>query len=67
MPMKFKPSQTVRDRNTGENVTQQFYMRNTSKEELFEYINSSNGKPKVKQKCLNELQKRGVQVVWKDK
>lgn len=67
MPMKFKPSQTVRDRNTGKNVTQHFYMRNTSKEELFEYINSSNGKPKVKQKCLNELQKRGVQVVWKDK
>lgn len=67
MPEKFKPSQTVRDRATGKNVTQNFYLKTTPKQELFDYINSSNAKPKIKQKCLKELTRRGIKIVWENK
>lgn len=63
-PIKFKPSQTVRDRATGKNVTTNYFIKGTSKEELFEYINSSNGKPKIKQKCRNELARRGIKIEY---
>lgn len=63
-PIKFKPSQTVRDRATGKNVTSNFFMKNTKKEELFDYINSSNGQPKIKQKCKNELVRRGIKIEY---
>ena len=39
MPIKFKESQTVRDRNTGKLTTTNYWMKGISKEELFEYIN----------------------------
>ena len=65
-PIKFKPSQTVRDRATGKNVTSNFFMKSTKKEELFDYINSSNGQPKIKQKCMNELTRRKIDIVWVD-
>ena len=39
------------------------YIKNKSKEELFDYINSDSGKPKVKQKCRNELNRRGIQII----
>lgn len=43
-----------------------FYMHTMKKEELFEYINSkgTNIKPKVRQKCINELQRRGIKIEW---
>ncbi len=63
-PIKFKPSQTVRDRATGKNVTSNFFMKSTKKEELFDYINSSNGQPKIKQKCKNELVRRGIKIEY---
>ena len=31
-------------------------------QELIDYINNPNGKPKVKQKCKNELTRRGIEV-----
>jgi hypothetical protein len=33
---------------------------------LFDYINSTgnNIKPKVRQKCINELQRRGIKIEW---
>ena len=34
-----------------------------TKEALFEAINSDRVKPKVKQKCRNELVRRGVKIV----
>lgn len=65
MPAKFKPSQIVKDRQTGKLKTTHYYLKSTPKEELIEYINSSNGKPKTKIKCRNELTRRGVEIVWK--
>lgn len=45
-------------------VTQNFYIKNISKDELFDYINNGQ-KPKIKQKCMNELARRGIDIVWK--
>ena len=64
MPTKLKPSQVVKDRNTGKLNTQHFYIKQTPKDELFEYINNKSGKPKIKQKCLNELARRKIKVEW---
>jgi hypothetical protein len=62
MPIKFKPSQTtfVKGRGT---KTEHFYIKNTSTKELIDYINKGQ-KPKIKQKCRNELDRRGVKLVW---
>lgn len=67
MPVKFKPSQTALNRASGKTTTTHYYMKNTSTKELIEYINSTNGKPKVKIKCRNELDRRGVKLVWTKK
>lgn len=64
MPAKFKPSQILLDRSTGKKKTQHFYMKQTPKKELFDYINNGNAKPKLRQKCLNELIRRGIKIVW---
>ena len=39
------------------------YIKNTPKEELIKYINNGQ-KNKIKQKCSNELVRRGVKIVW---
>jgi len=69
MPAKFKPSQKVYKRGvpTSQLPTQHFYLKNTPKEELFAEINKSSVKPKQRQKCLNELARRGIQVQWVSK
>ena len=66
MPTKFKPSQKkyVRGGNPNTAPVEHFYIKNTSKEELIEYLNKGQ-KPKVKQKCMNELVRRGINIVWK--
>jgi hypothetical protein len=64
MPIKLKPSQVVKDRKTGKLNTQHFYIKQTPKAELFEYINNKSGKPKIKQKCLNELARRKIKIEW---
>jgi len=46
---------------------QHFYLKNTPKEELFAEINKSSVKPKQRQKCLNELVRRGIKVQWVSK
>lgn len=63
MPVKFKPSQTTLVKGKGR-VTQNFFIKNISKEELIDYINKGQ-KPKIKQKCMNELTRRGIEIVWK--
>lgn len=63
MPVKFKPSHKSYKKGQGTKI-EHFYIKNTSKKELIEYINSSNGKPKIKQKCRNELTRRGVKLVY---
>tara|TARA_B110000285_G_C14789877_1_gene452513 strand:+ start:251 stop:439 length:189 start_codon:yes stop_codon:yes gene_type:complete len=61
MPVKFKPSATVVvDRATRKVRTVNYYMKDTSTKELQAVVESSNAKPKQKQKCRNELVARGV-------
>ena len=62
MPIKFKESQTVRDRATGKPTTTNYYITGTSEKELVDYINGSNSKPRIKQKCRNELVRRGIKI-----
>ena len=64
-PVKFKPTQTTIDRNTKKTKTEHFYIKSTPKKELFDYLNNSNSKPKIKQKVRNELVRRGIKVVYK--
>ena len=68
MPAKFKASARKYIRGVPANKLpmEHFYMHTMKKEELFEYINSkgTNMKPKVRQKCINELQRRGIKIEW---
>lgn len=63
MPIKFKPSQTTFVKGKGK-VTNHYFIKNTSKQELIDYLNKGQ-KPKIKQKCSNELARRGIKIVWK--
>ena len=63
MPIKFKPSATVRDRQTGKFFTEHYYVKSMSVESLFEELNKDNTKPKVKQKLRNELTRRGIKII----
>ena len=67
MPTKFKPSQINIDRNTKKKSVTHFYMKSMPEQELLDYINNHNGKPKIKMKCRNELVRRGVKIVWQPK
>ncbi len=64
MPVKFKPSHKSFVKGRGTKL-EHFYIKNTPKSELFEYLNSSNAKPKIKQKVRNELTRRGITIVYK--
>jgi hypothetical protein len=74
MPAKFKPSEVVINRVRGQRMStytpikkyKHYYMKQMPKAELFEYINKYNAKPKIRQKCLNELVRRGIEIVWVD-
>ena len=67
MPVKFKEDSVTVDRATGKKTIMRHFIKNVSKEELFETINKTNVKPKLKQKCITELAKRGVAVDWVNK
>jgi methionyl-tRNA synthetase len=62
-PMKFSPSQTVRQKTTGKNKTEHFYMKSTKLEELYKALENSNTTPKRKQKIRNELVRRNSKVI----
>jgi len=62
MPTKFKRSHKTYIKGKGQ-ITEHSYIKNISKTELIEYINNENGKPKIKQKARNELQRRGIKLV----
>jgi len=66
MPTKFKPDsfQYRGTRGNREQIVVKNYIKATPKKELFDYINSSSGKPKIKQKCVNELIRRGIRIAW---
>ena len=59
MPEKFKPSQTVRDKLTGKNKSEHFYLKSTPKQELLDYLENNNARPKIKVKVKRELVRRG--------
>ena len=63
MPVKFKPSQKTFVKGQGTKL-EHFYIKNTPKQELIDYLNKGQ-KNKVKQKCMNELTRRGISIVWK--
>jgi len=58
VPIKFRKSQTIRDKASGKNKTQHFYMKSTPIDELQETLEKSNTTPKLKQKIKNELLRR---------
>lgn len=58
MPMKYKKSQKIRDKNTGKTVTEHFYVKQLMNSQLKDLLVSASTKPKVKLKILNEIVKR---------
>lgn len=60
MPAKLKPSTKIRSKATGKFVTEHYYLKNMTIEELNNYIESSSAKKKIIQKCRNEIAKRNV-------
>jgi|TARA_R110000822_G_scaffold64283_2_gene157855 hypothetical protein len=73
MPAKFKPSERVVNKVRGQRMNtassknkkyQNYWLKNTAKQELFDAINSSRTKPKHKQKFRNELVRRGIKIEW---
>lgn len=64
MPVKFQKSAKIVKRGSKVTITEHHYIKNQSKEVLIKYINEGQ-KPKIKQKCRNELDRRGVELVWK--
>lgn len=64
MPVKFKKSAKTVARGTKIVKVEHFYMKCMSKKALFEALNDPRVKPKQKQKCQNELVRRGIKIVW---
>ena len=67
MPTKFRASATTLKRGTKVAVTEHYYIKNISKEELFEEINKDNPNKKRRAKAIRELERRGVKLVWTKK
>lgn len=68
MPIKFSPSAKTVNRQTKQVVTEHYYIKQMSKESLFDYINKDgNVIPKRRAKCINELQRRGIKIEWNKK
>ena len=63
MPAKFKESvKVVVDRQSRKMKTVHYYLKNTPTQEIEKALESTNTKPKHKQKFRNELVRRGVSV-----
>lgn len=68
MPTKFKKdglewSGRFADKKS---KVKRYFIKNTSQQELIDYINNTRGQPKIKQKCRIELTRRGVRLVKVD-
>ena len=59
MPIKLRPSVKTLNRTTNKYVTEHHYLKSMSVNALNEYIDAANSKPKIVQKCRNELIRRG--------
>ena len=66
MPIKFQPDSFAYKGTRGnrEQIVVKNYIKATPKQALFDYINNPSGKPKIKQKCVNELTRRGIKIAW---
>lgn len=62
MPIKLRPSQVVKDRNTGKITIQHTYAKSMPLAELLEMYTRSNTVPKVRQKVRNELVRRKADI-----
>ena len=60
--MKFKKDEKRVIRGTRKVQITKHFIKQTPLEELMKYINNPNGKPKVKQKCRNEVVRRGYRI-----
>ena len=58
MPTKIKKSEKIRNKQTGRTNITHYYAKCTPTIELQNMIASDSTKPRVKQKCRNELIKR---------
>ena len=58
MPLKLRPSVKTLNRTTNKYVTEHHYLKSMSVNALNEYIDATNSKPKIVQKCRNELTRR---------
>ncbi len=58
MAIKLKPSVRIKNKQTGKMITEHYYLKCMSIDAIKEYIESSNAKPKIVQKCKNELTRR---------
>ena len=68
MPAKFKPShkEYVKGKDgrpTKRVIMRHYYLRQTPTDDIIEAINK--GKRKHRHKFINELNRRGVKLVWK--
>jgi hypothetical protein len=68
MPTKYKASgkRYIKNPETGRPTNkyeaEHFYIKTISPKELFEELNKTNTRPKIKQKIRNELARRGVKI-----
>tara|TARA_R110002153_G_scaffold68627_1_gene182265 strand:- start:526 stop:705 length:180 start_codon:yes stop_codon:yes gene_type:complete len=58
MPIKLKKSVKTFNKSNNKNTTEHFYIKNYSSNDLQKIVEDQNSKPKVVQKCRNELTKR---------
>lgn len=64
MPMKFKKSDIVRQKD-GSSKTTHYYIKQETTEMLLKYINGEERcKPKQRRKCIVELDRRNIAYVW---
>jgi hypothetical protein len=64
MPVKFSPSTRKFIKGKGKTFEYEHdYIKHKSKEDLIKYLNEGQ-KPKVKRKCLIELDRRKIKLVW---
>ena len=59
MPIKLRPSVKTLNRTNNKYETEHYYLKCMTASALNEYIDAANSKPKIIQKCRNELTKRG--------
>jgi hypothetical protein len=62
MPVKFKSSEALVDRNTRKKTIKNYYMQATKTEDLVAAVANDNTRGPRRQKIRNELVRRGVEL-----